>query len=104
MVSGGDGRPCLQVHYYTEALPTRYGYCVGVSHWRATGNCEWRTCPRSLRGLSWIRTLSTKGVDSTSGPSHPTKLRMIDIIYLYPLLPSGWLQEPMMKMIPVVFS
>jgi len=29
-------------------LPTQQGYCVEVSHWSATGDCEWRTCPRSL--------------------------------------------------------
>jgi len=40
----------LQVHYYSEALPTLHGYCVGVPRQSATGNCEWRTCPRSLRG------------------------------------------------------
>jgi len=39
-----------QVHYYSEALPTQHGYCVGVSCRSAKGNCEWRTCPRSLRG------------------------------------------------------
>ena|SRR6218665_132992 len=47
----------LLVHYYSEALPTQHGYCVGVSRRRATGNCERRTCPRSLRdGQSEIRT------------------------------------------------
>jgi len=40
----------LQVLYYSEALQTQNGYCVGVSRRSATGNCEWRTCPRSLRG------------------------------------------------------
>jgi len=40
----------LQVHYYSEALPTQHGYCVGVSPRSATGICEWSTCPRSLRG------------------------------------------------------
>jgi len=40
----------LQVHYYSEPLPTKHKYCVEVSHWSATGNCERRTCPRSLRG------------------------------------------------------
>jgi len=30
----------LQVHYYSEALPTRHGYCVRVSRRSATGNCE----------------------------------------------------------------
>jgi len=38
----------LQVHYYSEALPTQHGYCVGVSHRSTTGNCEWRGCPRSI--------------------------------------------------------
>jgi len=30
----------LQVHFYSEVLPTQHGYCVGVSHRSATGNCE----------------------------------------------------------------
>ena len=30
----------LQVHYYSEALPTEHGYCVGVSRRRVTDNCE----------------------------------------------------------------
>jgi len=30
----------LQVPYYSEALLTQHGYCVGVSHRSATGNCE----------------------------------------------------------------
>jgi len=34
----------LLVHHYSEALPTQHGYCVRVSRWSATGNCEWRTC------------------------------------------------------------
>jgi len=40
----------LKVHYYSEVLPTQHGYCVRVSRRSATGNCNWRTCPRSLRG------------------------------------------------------
>ena len=39
----------LQVHYNSEALTTQRGYCVEVSRRSATGNCEWRTCPGSLR-------------------------------------------------------
>ena len=40
-----------QVHYYySEALLTQHGYCAGISRRSTTGNCEWRTCPRSLRG------------------------------------------------------
>src|SRR6218665_3299549 len=34
--------------YYSGALPTQHGYCAGVSRRSATGNCELRTCPRSL--------------------------------------------------------
>jgi len=40
----------LQVHYYSEALPTWHEYCVGVSRQSATSNCEWGTFPRSLHG------------------------------------------------------
>jgi len=40
----------LQVHYYSEVLPTQHRYCVTVSRRSATGNCEWRTCPKSLLG------------------------------------------------------
>jgi len=40
----------LQVHYYSEELPTQHGDCVGVSRRCATGICEWRTCPKSLHG------------------------------------------------------
>jgi len=52
----------LQINYYSEALPAQHGYCVGVSHRSATGNCEWRTCLRSLRG---DKTFQTKGIEST---------------------------------------
>jgi len=40
----------LQAHYYSEALPTQHGICTGVSRRSSTGICEWRTCPRFLRG------------------------------------------------------
>src|SRR6218665_3073058 len=30
----------LQVHFYSEALPTQHGYCAGVSRRSATGKCE----------------------------------------------------------------
>ena len=40
----------LQVHYYSEVLLTQHGYCAGILRQSATGNCEWRTCPRSLHG------------------------------------------------------
>jgi len=40
----------IQVHYYSEAVLTQHGCCAGISRWSATGNCEWRTCSRSLCG------------------------------------------------------
>jgi len=40
----------LQVHYYSDALPTQHGYCARISCRSATGNCELRTCPRILCG------------------------------------------------------
>src|SRR6218665_544970 len=39
----------LQVHYYSGALPTQHGYCVGVSRRSATLHRECSACPRSLR-------------------------------------------------------
>jgi len=30
----------LQVHYYSEALPTQHRYCAGDSCRSATGNCR----------------------------------------------------------------
>ena len=38
----------LQVHFYSEGLPTQHGYCAEVSRRSARGNCEWRTCPIDL--------------------------------------------------------
>jgi len=40
----------LQVVYHSEVLQAQHGYCAGISRRSTTGNCEWRTCPRSLRG------------------------------------------------------
>jgi len=43
----------LQVHYYSEALQSPDNSIDTVSKLTrrsTTGNCEWRTCPRSLRG------------------------------------------------------
>jgi len=39
----------LKANRYSESLPTQHG-CVKVWRRSATGNCKWRTCPRSLRG------------------------------------------------------
>src|SRR6218665_964082 len=36
----------LQVHFYSDALPTQHGYCAGGSRRSATSKvCELRTCP-----------------------------------------------------------
>jgi len=31
-------------------LPAKHGCCVRASRRSAAGNCEWRTCPWSIRG------------------------------------------------------
>ena len=48
----------LQVHYYSEVLPTNsINTVLELTRWSATGNSEWRTCPRSrCGGYSGIRT------------------------------------------------
>ena len=64
----------LQVHYYTEALPTQHRYYVEVSLRSTAGNCKWRTCPRSLRGARpgfEPATLRTKGDEFTNEPPRP---------------------------------
>src|SRR6218665_96749 len=40
----------LQVLYYSGVLPIQHGYCAGISRRNATGNCELKTCPKSLLG------------------------------------------------------
>src|SRR6218665_1773813 len=65
----------LQVCHYSEALPTQHGYCAGVSRRSATGNCELRTCPRSVyvtaRAGVEATTIRLKAIDSTNAPSRP---------------------------------
>ena len=71
----------FQVHYYSEALPTQNGYYAGISRRSATGNWEWRTCPRSLYVVARAgvepMTLRTKGVDSTNAPHTPHAYRAL---------------------------
>ena len=56
-------------------VPT-HGYCAGVSRRSATGNCELRTCARSLRGgyRAGVEptTLRLKAIDSTNAPPRLT--------------------------------
>src|SRR6218665_2440765 len=66
----------LAGRYYSEALPTQNGYCVGVSRRSAIGNCELRTCPGSLyvaaRAGFEPTTLRSRGFYSTKAPPHLT--------------------------------
>ena len=79
----------LQVRY-SEALLTKHGSCVGVSRPSATGNCAWRTCPRSLyvaaRAGFEPATIRTKGVEYTNAPPRPTYTYFASVSLLRPLL------------------
>src|SRR6218665_367324 len=72
----------LQVHSYSEALPTHHEYCAGASRQSATGNCKLRTCPRSLPKWRLERDSNiSKGFDTTNAPPRPT-LRYINEILM----------------------
>jgi len=77
----------LQVHNYSEALPTQHIYFIRFSHRSVTGNCEWRTCPRSLRGCYRTgfdpMTLRTKGVESTNEQQAPQYFLFLKFIDLF---------------------
>ena len=66
----------LQVHYYSEALPTQHGYSVRVSRRSATGNCKSRTRQSpyvaATAGVEPM-TLRTKFGDSINAPRTPYK-------------------------------
>ena len=65
----------LQVHYYSEVLPTQHGYCVGVSakapHATASEGLAQGPYVAARAGLELV-TLRTKGDESTNEPPHPT--------------------------------
>ena len=65
----------LQVHYYSDALPTQHEYCVGVSREApqatVTEGCAQVPYVEARVGFE-PTTLRTKGVDSTNGPPVPT--------------------------------
>src|SRR6218665_102764 len=66
----------LQVHYYSEALPTQHGYCVGVSRrmQHATVSEGHAQGPYvAARAGFKPATLRTKGVESTNAPSRLTE-------------------------------
>ena len=59
----------LQVHYYSEALPTQHGYCVEGC---ATGNKGLaQGLYEAVRAGFELATLRTKDVDSINEPAHP---------------------------------
>src|SRR6218665_3558530 len=70
----------LQAHFCSEALPTQHGYCDGVSRRIATGNCELKTCPRSLP--TW-RQDRLKVIDSTNAPPRPIHSFVIRYLFLF---------------------
>src|SRR6218665_3332034 len=77
----------LQVHYYSEALPTQHGYCVGVSRRSAQA-----TASEGLAHGPYVVTragfeptiLRTKGDESTKEPPHLYVCRPMSVhTYLY---------------------
>ena len=86
----------LQIHYYSEALPTQHGHCVGVSRQSTTGNCESRTCPRGriLIHSGYLYSASSspllfRGAPDTARtlcrsftPKHHRQLRVKDLPYV----------------------
>ena len=64
----------LQVHYYSEALPTQHGYCVGVSREapQATASEGLAQGPYVVDRAGFeLATLRRKGAKSTNAPPHP---------------------------------
>jgi len=77
----------LQVLYYSEVLPTQHGYCAEISRQSDTGNCEWRTCPRSrpyVMARAGVKPMSLrmKDIDSTKAPTRPTNSVQI-VLYCF---------------------
>ena len=60
----------LQVHYYSEALPTQHGYCVRV-HAEAPQATASEGPYMVARARFEPTILQTKGVDSTNEPPRP---------------------------------
>ena len=61
----------LQVHYYSEALPTQYGYCVGVSQVTTSEGLAQGLYLAARTGYE-PATIRTKGAESTNEPPRPT--------------------------------
>ena len=61
----------LQVHYYSEALPTQHGYCFGISRRSATGNLRLKDLPNVPTWRLERESNPSKGVDSANAPHTP---------------------------------
>src|SRR6218665_1382936 len=64
----------LQVHYYSEALPTQHVHCAGISHRSAKGTVSEELAQDPyLAARAGVKpmTLRTKSVDSTKAPPTP---------------------------------
>ena len=65
----------FQVHYYSEALPTQHGYCIGVSRRsaQATVSKELAQGPyAAARAGVELTTLWLRVIDLTNAPPRPT--------------------------------
>jgi len=64
----------LQVHYYSEVLPTQHGYYVGVSRMKRHRQLRVKDFPKVSRAGFIPVTLRTKGDEPTNEPPRPIKL------------------------------
>src|SRR6218665_1307867 len=68
----------LQVHYYSDALPTQHGYCAGVSHRKRNRQLRVMDLPKvpivyvAARAGFEPTALLLKGIGSTNAPPCPT--------------------------------
>ena len=65
----------LQVHYYSEALPTQHGYCVGVNTPKALQATTSEGLAQGPYGVARVgfepATLQTQGTELTTELPHP---------------------------------
>ena len=63
----------LQVHYYSEVLPTQHEYCVGATQATASEGLAQGPYVAARAGFEAV-TLWTKVAESTNEPAHPTSV------------------------------
>ena len=63
----------LQVHYYSEALPTQHGYCVGVSRRKRHRQLRMKDVCKDVAARAGFEptTLRSTGIDSNNEPPRP---------------------------------